>query len=544
MVKSFSLENLEKQVLEISFNRKTQKLVILLFFVLATSYFFLSIFFGLDFSDGFYHINQALYTYGDWSQHKFFLSSIIINYWIEVFGKNLIGLRFFNALIIYFSALIPILFLNTRNRWEQVFTLGIALVLIAPLNANILGYDTFTIIICSIVFTILISFLKSKNYLKLGCLAFFCAAAVFIRFPNIILLGIIPLSLFIDKSIAGTNYKLFVKRSLIFLVLSFLFLVSGYLLFFSNDQHFGENFFTHKQSHQIGALLKNYISDAPAILLYSSIITLSFFLLKKIWRERFYWTLLLVIFLSILLVIFIIDTKYARSYSLMMTSIALVFSAILYLDSKPGSFHRVILASFVLMLFVSPFGSDTGLLKSSFLFVLFPAVLSASFLEMRKLIMATLLLILPFAFLEKVNAIYEDGKMHQLIAKPKNKLLSPVRTTELRKTYLDKIDEEVKKLTSEDVSIYFYGKKSHLFTFLYPQAYSEAADFRQPLDDPKSIAEIRNKLIHTNKAAIFIVNSYPNADDTSDESNKLVEELKENNFQKIKIGNLEYYLKR
>lgn len=433
----------------------------------------------------------------------------MIEQWKGRVGKDLIGIRFFNALLIYLSGLIPILFLKTRvSRLELFFLFSLILIILAPLNANILGFDTFTVFISSVIFTLLVSFIRSLNSLKLVLLAIFYAVAVFIRFPNIILLVIIPVILLIDKYCLGTNFKTYLKQSLVFIFLSFFFVAIGYFLVFYNDPHFGESFLLSGKHHVIDKLLLGYFFDGLTILGYSIFLLLGYFLIKRK-GKNVYVSIFVVVLLVAFMITLVIHTKYSRSYSLLLTSLGAVFGITQFFDKKTDNRYRLMLVAFVLFLFVNPFGSNTGLLKSSFLFILFPAILMNTSYNSRRMTVKLLLIMIPFAFIEKVNAVYEDGKIYRLSEMAEHELLQPIKTTPQRKMFLDKMHKEVKKLKHEEVPVYFYGNKSHIFVYLYPGSNLESNSFFQTGEYLLHSDSLQQKIESFDKAAIFIIENYP-----------------------------------
>ncbi|MDX1543794.1 MAG: hypothetical protein R3214_07600, partial [Christiangramia sp.] len=200
----------------------------------------------------------------------------------------------------------------------MLFVLSIVLVIITPLNANVLGFDTFTLLITSIIFTSFITFMRDMTPVKLCILSFLCAIAVFIRLPNIILLILIPIILLIDKLLTGRSFKIYVKRSLIFFILSLGFIAGGYLLMFSSEPNFGESFITNGKYHNIRLLIFNYFLDGLTLLFYSTVIFLCYLLIKRKVKNK-YVPMLVIIFLILFLSAFIIHSKYSRSYSLFLT---------------------------------------------------------------------------------------------------------------------------------------------------------------------------------------------------------------------------------
>ena len=168
-----------------------------LILIIASIYFFSGIFFGLDFADSFFHLNNAIYR--DTYSSSFFLSSAVLDLLNSLFGSELWKFRLFNAALLYSSLFLPF-FLN-NNRISGVSSLGIslALILFSPLNVNIPGYDSFSIFILSLLFSVYLTYMRNRQLHFLVLLACISSLAVFFRLPNAIIILIITGLLFLQN---------------------------------------------------------------------------------------------------------------------------------------------------------------------------------------------------------------------------------------------------------------------------------------------------------------------------------------------------------
>lgn len=525
---------------EVFENEQNKKYLIFIFFALATTYFFSRIFFGLDFADTFFHLNQARSQSKGDNYFTFFLSSILINGIIKIFGSDLVYLRFFNALLIFLSVLIPYFFLRKKNSNKKFFFLvSCTLIFLTTLNANILGYDTLSVFFASLIFVFTIAYLRKNNIFLLFTISLLCAVNIFIRFPNIYLIPILTLVFYTEgfKSIQVNEFKRF-RKALIFLFLTLVFTVLGYSFYFYEIGNFPDTILENKY-HNPRILMENYFRDSLSLISY--IIACLFFLqiFRKINKRRsniknLASYIILGIIASVLIIIFVLHSKYSLNFSLFLTGLSISF---VILELRNNAIPRYVALLFMLLLFIIPFGSNTGLLKSSLLIVLLPFVLMYSNLERSKIFI--LLFLIPFSILESFLNIYEDKNVFALSHTPEIEELQFIRTSNIRSVYLENISQEVVELRKKEISVYFYGNKSHIFTYLHPHTSLGKGQFFQPLDNKEALDNLDKR----KRTAIFIVDSYP--DNNSDASESfMVRALIERNFKKVRNNELVYYLRK
>lgn len=530
------------KILEI-LNGKQKRLFAYLSLFLAISFFFATIFFGLDFTDSFYHLNQALHPADDRHLYPFLGSSLIIREIIELVGPEIISLRLVNSLLLLISFLFPFLILKPQfSRNKILLYLGCGLILFLPFNVNILGYDTLSIFILSLIFNIAIDHIKNPKLSKLLFLSLLCAAAVLIRVPNILVLPIIFFwFLFFRKAFP----KIFLYRwqVVIFLFLSFLGIALGYTLYYRSLNSFIYAS-ANADSHVITQLLQKYLQDGMQLLLYLSFIVIGYFLFLKM-REKVSKVLTYFILIVILLTFmgyYLLPTKYIFNYSLFIFAVVLSYTGIqIFCWKKQPPLQLQIFVLYFLFLFINLFGSNTGLLKGYSLFVLFPYIFSIGNQLNKNYWSILLLILIPFSFVNKLYGVYEDKNLLSLNAVPRHELLTPIRTNESRAQYLDVIDSEVKELRNKDIKIYFYGDKSHIFHHLYPWATVISGSFQQSIDDLPGKVKIIKKLQGKDKLAIFVVNSYPDQNPLS--LRALENDLEKLGFSKVEEGPVKYYLR-
>lgn len=516
------------------------------FLFLATTvlYNFSVIFFGLDFTDSFYHLNQAIDPADGVYLYPFFLSSVIIKGFIELVGPNIIHLRTINWLLLFFSLLLPFFFLKVySNRFEFFFYIACGLILITPFNANILGYDTLSIFINSFLFAVTALYLKSRAFYLIVVLSFLCAVAIFIRFPNGLAVPIVFIFVLVSEKLSGRGRGLkIIERPVIFLILTLLLLFFGYSLYYTGlDQFVGA--FSNSESHNILFLLKNYFKDGIETAGFVVLLLLLFLLYKKvIARASLLQEGILIVLFIVFLLYFVGYSKFAINYSLFL--VAMVISIVViqtYYNRKDiFSFEQLILYLLLLFLFINPFGSNTGLLKAYSLFLLLPFVLTIIDLKCKKFWLLLFVVLVPFSVLIKFYGIYEDKSLFHLDEKLELKKLSPIRTNSVRKEYLERTDAVVQQLSAQGVDIYFYGDKSHIFHYLYQDSSINISSFFQPVDEITFFPEIKEVLRGKNRVAVFIVDSYPERE--SSRTSFMEQEIIRNGLKKEEDGSVKYYL--
>ena len=262
------------------FQSNTFSIVLLIFSLL---YSFSGIFFGLDFTDSFYHLNQALYPVSDTYLFPFFLSSLIIKKIIQLVGQEVIYLRLVNWILLTSSIFLPFLFLKVNRRKSEIlFYSSIIIILFTPLNANILGYDTLSIVILSLLFSFTVLYIKVEKFYLIFFLSFFCAAAVLIRLPNALA---IPVIFFILLRWEGVRKEEWAFKSttipIAFVFFTSLFCFLGYALYYNRWERFvAAN--PISQSHDPFLLFSNYFRDAVKLTGYCSLILFGSWGYKKI----------------------------------------------------------------------------------------------------------------------------------------------------------------------------------------------------------------------------------------------------------------------
>lgn len=516
--------------------------------MISVIYFFSGIFFGLDYSDSFYHLNYAIQPPNDIHLYIFLLSSIFIKFLIELSDYELLILRFINSLFFFFAVVCPFILLKTKKpKINVLFYISCILILIAPLNFNILGYDTLTIFILAILFSVLVLYLKKSNNYLLIVLAILSSAAILIRLPNILLIPIILLAIFLKEGKSPSKFTGYgIKIALLYLLLTLLVVFLGYYIYYEEWNVF-INATAYSTSHKLENLIFNYLRDGVKLIFFISFLLASYFLFKYFRKIKYKFLSygVFIVLKVLFLCKFVLFTGYSWDYSLYLTSIALSIIVIQTYYNRKNSldFTHLVLYLYLLFLFINPFGSDTGFLKAASLLLLFPFILSLIDLKLKKFWFLILITLLPLSILQKAFVIYEDFNITDLDKTLDINLLYPISTNEFRYRQLKNIDKEVKELQEKDVKVFFYGNKSHIFHYLYPHTSLNINSFYQPLDTLLFLPNIEKALLKKDNSALFLVKSYPE-NKSKEDVNLLEIELLNRGFEKIEQNSLIYYLRK
>jgi len=516
------------------------------FLIVSIAYFFSGIFFGLDFTDSFYHLNQALAPADGIYLYPFFLSSLIIKTIVEILGPEIIYLRFINSLLLFFSLLIPFVFIRVEKpRIEVFFYIACGLFLFAPFNVNILGYDSLSIFILSLIFSLTVLYLKSSKLYLLMLLSILCSAVVLIRLPNLLVIPIVFLAIgFNEKIRKGCFSAKALILPVIFLLLTILWVYLGFFMYYSG---IGEFFraSANSTSHHLKTLFYHYFIHGIKLILFISLIIVGHYFFKKLQHlmPKLWLYGIFGLFYVLFIGFFVIFSKYWQNYSLFLTSLTISILILQVVQNRKDllSLKHLVLFLYFLFLFINPFGSNTGLLKAVSLFLLLPFVISINDLKLKKYWLFIFIVLLPFSLIEKFYSTYEDKGILSLNRTLELELLKSIKTTETRSNFLERIDIEINELKKNNVQVYFYGDKSHIFHYLYPWTNLNINSFFQPVEELIYYPQIDQKIQGHDRVAIFIIGSYPGNE--APVKSPLEEKLLSDGFKKMKSVSFDYYLK-
>lgn len=442
--------------------------------------------------------------------------------------------------------LLPFFFIKVKRERPMIFFyIAITFILYTPFNANILGYDTLSIFILSLIFSVTALYLKTRKFYLICVLSLICALAILIRLPNVLAVFIIFFCLLVSEVLSKKEWGFQkIRKPATFVSLTFLFLLVGYSFYYDSWEQFIVAT-SNSNSHDLLLLFLNYLKDGLKLVGFVILILLGLFGYRKVLPEDLLLLKdsVLVLFFVGCLSFFVGYTKFSVNYALFLVALvsALVLVQTYYGRREKLSDNQLLLYLFLFFLFINPFGSNTGLLKAYSLLLLLPFVLSMSKIQDKKYWLILVAVLIPFSILTKIFGVYEDKNLLVLNEELKLEKLSPIRTNTGRAEFLKETDAIVQQLKIRQVEVFFYGDKSHIFHYIYPESFLNISSFFQPVDDLGFFKEIENALQGKDDIAVFIVNSYPENSPSS--VSLLEEELINIGFQIVEDDLLKYYLR-
>lgn len=465
----------------------------------SVAYFFFNCFFGLDFTDGFFHINAAVQINGKYP-FETILTCQVIHFFYEIFGRHFIYYRLLNAVMILSGFFILAKSSKSKvSKQKRSLLISSFIILGTPIMSNILGYDTLTLFMLMIIISYVLNN-QMKSIGRILLLGLLTALLILIRIPNALLLFFLVFPvLYHQRKKNGSDRKIiaiFFSQILVTLIIYSLILI---IMYPSLSDAFSS--FSSNNDHHINDLLSNYIRDGKRILCYLALLIGSYYFIAK--SDNKYSRLLFTLIQLVFLFGFIFNTPYVWNYTLFISALNVCFVVILFAKEKKISYNYlfVVLASLVLSV-----GSNTGLSKTAAygIFGLYFGLETLTVID-KRFLYRWLIILLPFSILENVFWTYEDGNIMTLRKPITVKGLTSVITTNKHDKYVHAVINKSDSLQKERYIVYYYGYYSHLFSFLYPIPRKHYS-FDQRFSNTKEIAEII-KAHQNQKIAIFITDN-------------------------------------
>jgi len=425
--------------------------------------------FGIDYYDTFYHINLYLSSSKD---PMFFGSTIIGNLFYTVFGSELILFRVFAFLLIISMFILPYFFLRDKFfKYTPVFFILLVLIY-APTHHNYLSYDVFTIFFLTVFILLLFLYNKNSSYCLLITLSLVSAIVIAVRLPNLTILPFSFLAFLI--TFYNNKQKMFIHYTIyLFAVMVFYFLFV--YLYYDNLVNFKEAFkaasLNKGESHTFMHLIKVYSKSVFIILIFIVFLLIVNHVYTK------YSKLLSLLFFTV--GYYFLVFEYQFSYRLGAFLHALTIFLILQLWFKDRSNIKknllfMILITFVFS-FVSSLGSDTGMHKSSYIFLFLPIFLG--YLEYKKFYYYLLSIMLVFSITQRIGKTYYDEPSIYCDTSFEMNGLKYVKTIPQKHEAINEIYKEINLLKDQGYEIDFFGVRSHIFVFLNNQSQNTYSSF-------------------------------------------------------------------
>ncbi len=460
-------------------------------------YFFSGTLFGLDFTDGFFHINEATQVTGN-LPFETILTSHILKLVYLIVGKNLFCYRLINSFLFFVSFMLVYgLIRNKKQLFFSTLLVSCFFIIATPMNFNILGFDSFSVLFISLTiwFTLKYSLDNFKNIIILSLLV---ASSILIRLPNAVFLPILFFYfLYCKQKNNWTNKKLFMNYSYLWIFTALIYFT--YLLLTYHNFQNAFSSFASNERHGIFHLIRHYYMDLPG-LLYNSMVFL-ILLLIAFFQKKQYPIITVLVFLSIFYYLFKNTYHvYHWSYSIMLFAFLTILFAFHYFRVKKINPKLIFIYLSTLTICI---GSNTGFMKMGLLCsvaMLFCYEISKEI--DRKFIVYMLIGFSAYGIFEQRYYIFEDSHLTALQYKIETKGLSPIRTSKNHYDFINAVTKKTEELKTRGYKVVYYGKISHLFNFLNP-APRKMYTFDQGTKNTEEINEIISK--HgTNKLALII----------------------------------------
>jgi len=496
------------------------------FLGLSIFYSFILIFYGIDFSDTFFHLN----VFKNIKLHPLTgLTSLIGIFWMKQFGDYLLSFRILNLLLLNLSIIIPFIFIVPKTqRLKNFFLLGIAIILFATLNPNVFNYDSVTLFLLSFSSVWAIKYYQRGNISYLVAYGLFSALLILARFPNIIILplSIVILAL-IEYQRENKDKKKFLikycKVTLLYLFVSVSFFVLILYILYGNMNEFFPRVVKSisglGKHYTLKSLVWRYLFNFVRIFQYIAVIVLLNIIGNRArvlsMKLKFVYIFFTLFLFSLFLRLEINIRNYNWELSLFFSAIcyALLIHYAYYCFKKHA--NDFLIFTFILLGFsiIPAMGSNTGLLKTSlFLLCYLPFLLlylKKSQLLNNKLIYAMLSILVFFSIYTRMRNVYEDSAITNLNCELKSKSLQYIYTTKNRSDFIEDVLSVIGTEKNKNHPILLYGKVSHIFYYLTNVTPLFGRSFFMPTDDTDEIARLA-EVVKNIRPVIFLIMDYPN----------------------------------
>ena len=470
-------------------------------------YFISNIIWGLDLTDGFFHINEATQVTG-YYPFETVLTSHIIAIVYKIFGKQIIVYRLLNALL--FLSSFYLIWDLVKEKYSTAFLsliFSAFIIISSPINFNIFGFDSFSILAITLTvwYALKSNLQKTSSIIILSSLI---AGSALIRLPNIMLLWFIPVYFYHYKTKAIWSLYDVIKKTTL-LIVSTIIIYSTYL--FLAFHHWKNAFgsFASQQRHGIFHLLHHYKIDLIQMLYF----LVPFLVLYVIIVKQKKHNVLITSLFFILLFTYIyhnIYFVYHWLYSLMIFAFISSVVIINLITSKKIDLKIIFLYFSVATIAI---GSNTGFLKVAYLSPIgLLCILECSDYFDRKYIIYAMLCFIPFSFMVNLNSTFEDLGYSALKSRVNISGLNPIRTTQGKSETLHEIIDIAKQYEKKGYKVIYYGFNSHLFSFLTPSPRKHYS-FDQPMNKGAEIKELLTQ--YKNKKIVFYFTSMVKNDTTT-----------------------------
>lgn len=485
-----------------SLSQRQKELLAFVSVTVSLVYYLFFIQFGIDLTDSFFHINNFIYKVLDPTT---FLSSIIGHFFSVIFGLNLITFRLIFVGIIFLMQLMPFLLIEREKRTHFLILFFPISLVFAPTMANYLSYDTFSIFFTTVYICLLIDYLKNQHFYKMVLLSIISAVLVGVRLPNLLALFFTSFVFLISSY---PNVKEKSNSIFYYIILSILFYI--FLIFVcygSLQNYFLEfNFYLslRGKSHGVLYMINTYLYDILKIILFISIC--SVLIIQKYLpiinikiREIIATLVFIVLFFW-----FVFEKSHAYRLGIFLNAL-IIFIYLFELSKKVNLQNKLMILLLFLFSFIPALGSDTGLHKTSFIFVFLPFVLSMS-KKINNTIIYIVIFIIPFTIFQRINSTYNDVSPIHANSKTSIPKLSYIYSSRDRVADIENVKKDFHKFSKLNREVTFYGVKSHIFNYLFLNEKPPFIGYFQSLDNDPELINL-NELLNKNNIVLIVFNN-------------------------------------
>lgn len=301
------------------------------------------------------------------------LASALGHFWGNLFGWRYLAFRYLcvilNFLGLYVCAVYALLHSKFKVRIIIVAVVATFLSMFFKTFHNVYGWDNWTVFFTSLSLICCLSLLYRFSWYKLILLAFFCAANVLVRLPNITVLIFVPLILVGWFFPRPDEKNRCIASLFLFLFLAGLFLWLLLTIFYGSFPHYldalGENQIT---SHSVYDIVKPLFSKLVIISSFAFIYYLGLRLLKFSTGYKYRFTPLVdVLLVSLFLFTMVLDrgTFFGMGPASCLAVILLGIIALVLRNWKHKRVEMVFIGGVLTLFAIVPaIGSNVGLTKA------------------------------------------------------------------------------------------------------------------------------------------------------------------------------------
>jgi len=529
------------------------------FFVSAVLFTLLFQFVGIanwQYGDAFYWINSfPLYQEKILSSGTLLVGNLLYSY----IAESLLLLRLVQWLAVVASLFIPFFALIEKDKWlEKLPAASVGLFLIGSGNFNEYSPHIFTVLSYSVIATLIVKFQKEKN-LKYAIVASVVAGfAIWFKFPNILSIFVVCLSVFIIRIIQSKVWKAFLDS----FSLGVLSIVTYWIII---SLTIGEPLTSNKfistvtgassKSHDISFLIEQLLKDLYLFLRYAIYISIFCFASMPKWQRyiKYRWINIL---LKVVIVGLYAYLMYDSFSAMLWYNIAFLYYTVSIVLAI--SIYGIVIASirkdwtlltifilFPALVMLAPMGSDTAWMKAFPLSACFIPTMAALLLKMEDFNIERYcmvgLTIVTAIYIYTQNPFGPEPLQNQIYIS-KADVIKPILVSKKVNNEIDEMLSDWEKY-GEKGNTLAVGQKSHTIVALTKDNSfkGRVSNFYYFYNDRELVNNTYMKSINETSPTIFMFKQSPLSKKGFNEKNYFIRRLKKSGYEIVK-KNKEYFV--